>query len=148
MHSTHSTRSQGAKGQGAPLWTPTGGAPALVWDGWLPPRPWGQHHTERTTEPQAGSPWLRLMDAFRISGKEGAQPFTVLGPASSLEPQGPVCLPQPCAPQDPCQPRSPPPMNLLQLRLLLPCELLLFNIYSLSMEERIPQKILRMNSQS
>lgn len=34
-HSTHSTWSPGAKGQGAPLWTPTGGALALVWDGFL-----------------------------------------------------------------------------------------------------------------
>lgn len=87
----------------------------------LPPTPWGQHHTERTTEPQEGSPGCGC-DAFHISGKEGAQPFTVLGPASSLEPH--ACLPQPCAPQDPCQPSSPPPVNLLQLRLLLPCELL------------------------
>ena len=64
------------------------------------------------------------MGAFRISGKEGVQPFTVLGPDSSLEPQGPACLPQPSASQDPCQPGSPPPMNLLQLSLFLPRELL------------------------
>lgn len=34
LHSTHSTQAQGAKGQGAPLRTPTHRAPALAGVGW------------------------------------------------------------------------------------------------------------------
>lgn len=124
LQSIHSTQSPGAKGQGAPLWTPICGAPALVWDGRASSHALGPASHREDNRASRREPRLWLTDAFHISGKEGAQPFTILGPASSLEPQGPACLPQPCAPQDPCQPSSPPPVNLLQLRLLLPRELL------------------------
>lgn len=95
-----------AKGQGAPLWTPTGGD-TLVWDGFLQ----GPGAITQRDNWASSRSWLWLMDAFRISGEGGGQPFTVSSPESSLEPQGPPAFPSPLLPRTPVNPGSLPPQT-------------------------------------
>ena len=106
LHSTHSTQSPGAKGQGAPLRTPICGAPALVWDGRASSHALGPASHREDNRASRREPRLWLMDAFHISGKEGAQPFTVLGPASSCSHRVLPASPSPVLPRTPVSPAA------------------------------------------
>lgn len=85
----------------------------------LLPGPWAKHQTweQLILKHRAHSKWAR----FCISRKEeaGRRAFGQLPPRPSVRPTGRLW-----APQGPNQPCSPPPVHLLQLRLLLLRELL------------------------